>query len=168
MFFGRKPTASGPSSKLDQVISDALPGTDDATRRIVTAIAGLLGSVGYADRELTAPEGAAIRQLLQTVQGIGEHEAGGIFSALQTHVLELSTIESPRHARTLVELGDRDLRLHVLDLLVQVAAADGTISQNEVVVLRQLTTSLGLEQHDYNALQKAHRGALATLRNNED
>jgi uncharacterized tellurite resistance protein B-like protein len=163
MFF-RKQAPTGPSSQLDSVISSALPGADDTTRRIVTAIAGLLGSVGYADRELAASEGDAIRRLLQTVHGIGPAESSSIFGALQTHVVILSTVEAPRHARTLLELGDRDLRLHVLDLMLQVAAADGTISQNEVVVLRHLTTALGLEQQDYNALQSAHKDSLGTLK----
>lgn len=166
MFFRRSqsPNPSG-ASQLDGVIESALPNVDRDTRRIVTAIAGLLGSVSYADRELAASEAKAIRELLQTVHGIGANEAAAIFSALETHVLTLSTVEAPRHARTLVELGDRDLRLHVLDLLIQVAVADGTISQNEVVVLRQLTTALGLEQSDYNQRQSVHKASLASLRN---
>jgi uncharacterized tellurite resistance protein B-like protein len=163
MFFRRQRTPSEPVSQLDSVIANALPDSDDTTRRIVTSIAGLLGSVGYADRSLTSQESTAIRSLLQTVHGIGPVEANKIHDALQTHVVVLSTVEAPRHARALVELGDRELRLHVLDLMLQVAAADGTISHNEVVVLRQLTTALGLDQQDYNALQSAHKRALGTL-----
>jgi uncharacterized tellurite resistance protein B-like protein len=163
MFFRRPQASNAPSSQLDDVIASALPDVDAATRRIVTAIAGLLGSVSYADRELAPSETKAVRQLLQTVNGIGPTEAAAIWNSMQTHVVALSTVETPRHARTLVELGDRDLRLHVLDLLVQVAVADGTISQNEVVVLRQLTTSLGLEQGDYNRLQSVHKTALGSL-----
>lgn len=163
MFFRQKPSQNAHVSELASVIADALPGADDATRRIVTAIAGLLGSVGYADRQLDANEGEAIRRLLQTVSGIGPVEAEAIFGALKTHVVVLSTVEAPRHARALVELGERDLRIHVLDLLLEVASADGTISHNEVVVLRQLTTALGLDQDDYNHLQSAHKAKLGTL-----
>lgn len=163
MFFRRTQSQTQSGSQLDGVIADALPNVDPDTRRIVTAIAGLLGSVSYADRDLAASEANAIRELLQTVHGIGPGEASAIFSALEQHVLTLSTVEAPRHARTLVELGNRDLRLHVLDLLIQVAVADGTISHNEVVVLRQLTTALGLDQSDYNQLQSQHKAALASL-----
>jgi uncharacterized tellurite resistance protein B-like protein len=88
--------------------------------------------------------------------------------ALRTHLISVTTLETPRHTRALVELTDRDLRLHVLDLLIQVSAADGVISHNEVVVMRQLTTALGLDQADYNALQNSHRHKLSSLRDAED
>jgi hypothetical protein len=47
---------------------------------------------------------------------------------------------------------------------LEVAAADDDISDEEVKVLRQLTTSLGLEQSDYNELQLQHRDKLAALK----
>jgi uncharacterized tellurite resistance protein B-like protein len=48
--------------------------------------------------------------------------------------------------------------------LLEVAAADHEITHNEVTVLRQLTTALGLEQADYNTAQEKHRAKLSALR----
>jgi uncharacterized tellurite resistance protein B-like protein len=84
-------------------------------------------------------------------------------SALQDEIVAISSTELARDARTLMELADRDLRLHTLELLLELAAADDTIAQQEVVVLRQVTKALGLEQSDYNRLQAKHRALLASL-----
>ena len=73
-------------------------------------------------------------------------------------------MHSIRFARALKDLGTHDLRLHVLEMLVSLAAADDSISQAEVNNLRQLTRALGLEQDDYNRVQSEHRQKLQTLR----
>lgn len=59
------------------------------------------------------------------------------------------------------------MRLHVLDMLLDVAAVDYDISSTEVVFLRQVTQALGLEQNDYNDLQSKHRTLLTTLQNDK-
>ena len=62
------------------------------------------------------------------------------------------------------ELGDRELRVEVLDVLVDVAAADGVLSTPETNLLRQVTTALGLSQTDYNEAQSRHRERLTALK----
>jgi uncharacterized tellurite resistance protein B-like protein len=84
--------------------------------------------------------------------------------ALTTHRVELSSVHAIRFARTLNDLGTPELRLHVLGMLVALAATDDSISQSEVNNLRQVTRALGLEQDDYNRLQAEHRSKLQTLR----
>jgi hypothetical protein len=49
-------------------------------------------------------------------------------------------------------------------MLLDLAAADGTISHDEVVLLRNTTQALGLAQGDYNSLQSRHRGRLSALK----
>lgn len=164
MFFRRRKPAPSDESELAGIIGSTLPQADAETRQIVTAVAGLFGCVSYADREFSPKESAAVRALLQTIVGIDERSADAIVDALAQNIVHVSTVEAPRYARTLKQLGDRELRLHVLSMLLEVAAADHEISQAEAVMLRQLTTSLGLEQSDYNALQASHRDKLASLK----
>ncbi|MFW5740215.1 MAG: TerB family tellurite resistance protein, partial [Myxococcota bacterium] len=64
--------------------------------------------------------------------------------------------------RDLKELTEPHVRREILDVLVDLAAADGEIALPEVNLLRQLTTALGLTQADYNASQARHRDKLAT------
>ncbi len=134
----------------------ALPDADPDTVAVVSACAGLLAVVAYADREFSAVERERVRSQLETVSGIGSAGAAAVASVLKAHVVELSTVHATRFTRTLKELGDRDLRLHVLEMLIELCAHDEQLHQAEVVLLRQTTASLGLEQDDYNRLQAAH------------
>lgn len=166
MFFRSKKPPEAPSSDLGAVVARCLRDADEDTVSIVTAVAGLLGCVCYADREVSDREAQMVRNLLQTVDGIGAKEADVILTAIADNIITISTTQATRYARTLKALGDDSLRRHVLDMMLDVATVDSHLSNEEVVVLRQLTQSLGLEQSDYNALQQKHRNILATLTSN--
>lgn len=163
MFFRSKKPPQGPTFDLATVVSRCLPDAEPDTVNIVTAVAGLLGCICYADRDVTERESHMVRNLLQTVQGLGSKEADAILDAIARNIITISTTQVTRYARTLKALAERDLRRHVLDMMLDVATVDSHLSNEEVVVLRQVTQSLGLEQSDYNELQQKHRSVLATL-----
>ncbi|MET0410249.1 MAG: TerB family tellurite resistance protein [Polyangiaceae bacterium] len=160
--FGRKnpPPPDTADTHLFAAVRAALPDADDDTVAIVSACAGLLASVAYADREFSATELARARELLATVSGIGPSGAESIAQLLESKVLELSTVHASRFTRTLRDLADHELRLHVLGMLVELCAADDELKSQEVALLRQTTSALGLEQDDYNRLQDAHKDKL--------
>ena len=149
---------------LESVVRRAMPEADGDTVAIVAACAGLLAGVAYADRDFSAAEAKEIERQLGAIEGIGPGGVQAIASALELHRVELASVHTVRFARTLKELGTRDLREHVLGMLVALAATDDTITQAEVNALRQLTNALGLEQADYNRLQAEHKQKLGTLR----
>jgi uncharacterized tellurite resistance protein B-like protein len=151
------------SARLLELVRRELPDADDATCLVVTAMAGLLGAVAYADRDYTDAEELRVRAELARVQGMTERGTDAICGALRAHIVEVSTVETPRYCRALMEFGDRDLRYEILGVLVEVAAADGRISAVETNMLRQLTKSLGLSQDDYTALQARYRERLSVL-----
>lgn len=161
--FGRKtpPTPETADVQLLGAVRAALPAADEDTVAIVSACAGLLAVVAYADREFSAAERERVRSQLETVSGIGAAGAGAVASVLEAHVVELSTVHATRFTRVLKELGARELRLHVLEMLVELCAHDEQLRQAEVVLLRQTATSLGLDQDDYNRLQAAHAHKLS-------
>lgn len=137
---------------------------DEDTISIVTACAGLLACVGYADRRLSRDELDRTERLLSSVGGLDARGRQAIVAALEANVVELSSVHAVRFARTLKELGDRELRLHVVAMLLDLASADEQIAHAEVNTLRQVTQGLGLTQDDYNRLQSHHKQKLATLR----
>ncbi len=137
---------------------------DAESARIVAAIAGLLGSIAYADRQYAAVEEQRIRQELARVHGLTPAGVEAICTALREHLVEISTVEAPVYARELLALADHELRLEVLDALVDLAAADDEITVAETNVLRLTATALGLTQHDYNTAQSRHREKLKVLR----
>lgn len=152
------------AESLVAVVRAELPGADAETVRVVTAIAGLLAAVAYADRDFSEAEDTRLRAELGRIDGMTEDGVRAIAAALRKHVVEIATVQVPRYARVLVDLADRELRKEVLESLVELSAADGEITHAETNVLRQLTTSLGLSQADYNEAQQHHRERLAVLR----
>ena len=140
------PKAPDASQVLLNAVRQQLPEADDESARIVTAIAGLLAGVAYADGEFSSEERAMLRGELLRVNGISERGVDEICDVLHTHIVLVSTTESQRFTRELRDLADHELRLHVLDLMVELAAADGVISHDEVQMLRRTTGALGLTQ----------------------
>lgn len=168
--FGRwlKPAAASSepegAEQITHLVREHLRSVDDETVRVVAAIASLLGAVAYADRNYSETEERHVREALGRVQGMTAAGIDAICAALRRHVVELSTVQIPRAARALRELGDRELRLEVLDALLDLAAADRDLSSSETGMLRTITTALGLSADDYLASQTRHRELLSVLK----
>lgn len=146
--------------ELENVVRRHLGAADPGLVSIVTAVAGLFSVIAYADRDHSAAERAAIQEQLGRIPGLDPVAVGAVQDVLDRHILPLSTKYVQRFTRTLRDEADAEMRLEVLDVLLAVAAADGTISHSEIVSLRNLTTALGLTQGDYNRLQETYRGHL--------
>jgi uncharacterized tellurite resistance protein B-like protein len=145
-------------------VREHLPGADDETARVVAALGGLLAAVAYADRNYSSEEESVVKKLLARVHGMTDAGIEAICDAMRRHVVEASTVGIPRFTRELRELGDHELRRDVLEALVDLAAADGRVTMSETNLLRQITTSLGLSQSDYNEAQARHRDRLSILK----
>jgi uncharacterized tellurite resistance protein B-like protein len=159
--------ATEPVSGADALrvsIGRELPEADADTVTVVTSMAGLLGAVAYADRNYSAAEEARVRQELERVQGMSVAGIDAICKVLREHIVEISTVQIPRYARALVELADVELRREILSALIDLAAADSSISVLETNLLRHITKSLGLSQETYVELQARHRQHLDALR----
>jgi uncharacterized tellurite resistance protein B-like protein len=144
-------------------VQGELPDSDPATLEIVVAVAGLLAAVAYADRRYSDEEDRRVREELGRLHGMSPEGVDAICGVLARHAREFSTVGVPTFCRSLVELGERELRLEVLGMLVELAAADGTIATAESNLLRLATRALGLTQDDYNLAQARHRAALGVL-----
>src|SRR6476619_3738283 len=108
--FGRwlKSAAEAPAGaeQIRHVVAAQLPEADAESVLVVTAIAGLLGTVAYADRNYSEAEELRVRQELERVHGMTRAGIDAICSALRSHIVEVSTVQAPRYSRLLVELGD--------------------------------------------------------------
>ena len=159
----RKQELTG-AEALEAAVRRELPAADLETVQVVSAMTGLLGAVAYADRDFSQAEEERLLAELARIHGMTADGARAIAGALRKHVLAVTSVGVPHYCRALRELGDRELRLEVLEALVGLAAADGVIDQAEVNLVRQVTSSLGLSQDDYNDAQARHRDKLASLR----
>jgi uncharacterized tellurite resistance protein B-like protein len=148
---------------LYETVERALGRRDPELVRIVASMAGLLTCVAYADMDFDEREVGRIRALLGGVRGLSPAAVEAIVAVLRTDAVRISGAEATVYARELLELTAEDTRVELLDALVDVAAADGTISLAETNVLRPVAHALGLSQAEYNRAQARHRDKLAVL-----
>ena len=149
---------------LQASVARELPSADTETIAVVASITGLLGIVAYADRSYSDAEEARVRHELARVHGMTDSGIDAICKTLREHIVEISAVQMPRYARALRDLGDDEVRREVLGALIDLAAIDASISLAETNLLRQITKSLGLSQHDYVELQERHRQHLEALK----
>src|SRR5438552_12067940 len=83
-----------------------LPDADEETVRVVTCIAGLLGTVAYADRDYAPVEEQRVRAELARVNGMPSAGIDAIADALRRNIVEVSTVQVQRYCRSLRELAD--------------------------------------------------------------
>jgi uncharacterized tellurite resistance protein B-like protein len=148
---------------LREAVQRALGDVDPTMVRVVTAIAGLLSAVAYADRKISAAEADHLRAELGRIHGFPAEHVEAVVDVLKEQALRLSTSFVPRFTRTLREELPEEGRFEVLDALLGMAAADGAITHAEVASLRNMSTALGLSQEHYNVLQEKHRTKLSFL-----
>lgn len=137
---------------------------DEESLLVVSAIVGLLGAVAYADSDYSPVEQQRVQQELSRIEGLSHRGVEVVCEALKRHIVEVSTVQLPHYSRILRELADIELRLQVLEMLLALAAADQEITSPETNVIRQIATSMGLTQRDYNAAQQKYREHLSVLR----
>lgn len=166
MFFRRNKARDVPKharERLAQLVDEHLPEADEPTRRIVTAVAGLLARVAYADGEYAPEEQAALRRELGRVHGLEAHGVHAISELVKDEIAQVALLGDHDWTRDLKEHASRELRIEVLEVLLEMAAADHVLTHAETVQLRRITKALGLTQREYNELQAKHRDKLSVL-----
>jgi uncharacterized tellurite resistance protein B-like protein len=167
MSFRRKdaPKQVSPEARdrLAEIVEQYLADADEATRRIVTAVAGLLAKIAYADGHYSTQEETAIQKELSRVHGLSQAGVDAICGLLADQIGRVALLGDHDWTRDLRELADRELRLEVLEVLVEMAVADQVLKHDEQTQLRRIAKALSLTQDEYNAVQAKHRDKLSTL-----
>jgi len=151
------------SDPLGDVVREHMADADDDAQRVVIGVAGLLACVAFADHEYHPNEERMVREELGRIHGLSPRAADAICAVLSAQIGPIVAAGDHRWVRDLRELTDREQRLEILDVLLDLAAADDEFSMTEANYLRRLATALGLEQAEYNEAQAKHRKKLTTL-----
>lgn len=149
---------------LYSTVKTALSDGDDVHARIVASVAALLVCVAYADMEYAPEEEGVLKATLERVHGLDAAGVDAILVVLRAHTVTIASGEASSYARELLELTDEEFRLDLLDVLVDVAAADERITVAETNMLRSVARHLGLSQQHYNDSQARHRSMLSVLK----
>lgn len=164
---GEETRAKAPARGADRLraaVAAHMPEAGEEAHRLVTAVAGLLACVAYADQSLATAEEARVREELGRIHGLSPAGVDAIARVLQEEIAAVTSTGDHGWVRDLRDLADRDMRVELLEVLVDLGAADEELSLAEVNYLRRLTTALGLEQSDYDTAQAHHRDKLSTLK----
>src|SRR6187455_1097397 len=86
--------AASADQLLRAVVRRALPRADTDTVSIVSACAGLLAGVAYADRDFSPAEAKEIERQLGAVEGIGPEGTQAIAHVLELHRIELANVHT--------------------------------------------------------------------------
>ncbi|HET8937175.1 MAG TPA: TerB family tellurite resistance protein [Polyangiales bacterium] len=167
MFFKRVMKPAAPSTGTDvlrEVVQTEMKGADPESARIVVAVAGLLASVAHADRRYTAQEKAYMHDALQRLDGLTAEGADAVCAVIEKQGVTIGAHNPHAFTRELRDRTDVELRREVLEVLVDLAAADGELSLSETDLLRRTCSALGLTPQDYLNAQARHREKLSTLK----
>lgn len=167
MFFKRAMKPAAPSTGVDvlrDVVQVEMKTAEPESARIVVAVAGLLASVAHADRRYTPQEKAYMHDALRRLDGLTAEGADAVCAVIEKQGVTIGAQNPQAFTRELRERTDVELRREVLDVLVDLAAADGELSLSETDLLRRTCTALGLEPQDYLQAQQRHRDKLSTLK----
>ena len=135
---------------------------EDEVKRI-TAYAGLLGKVAYADLEVSAAEEARVRELLADELGLSAVDAEAVGGLLRAQRARLFLVEDYVYARLVNELCDREAKLALLRCLFAVAAADGAVTGEEDATIGNVARDLRLSQGDFIEARSTVRQSLAWM-----
>lgn len=167
MFFRKKRARRAPPATVGEallaLVREHMPDAEEAEVRIVAAVAGLLASVAYADGEYSRDEAREVERLLGRIHGLPPRAVEAVAALLGDRVAELARGDVHEHTRAIKEGTEREARIEVLDVLMELAAADGSISVAETELLRRVAKLLGLSGPEYTAVQARHRDKLSVI-----
>ena len=148
-------------------MSNAL-GSDSGTDvDVFAAILGLIAATAHADGVIDPKELITIENELTRIPVFSKESA----KALVTLVPLLGgAVHTELHnwARLLRDKTSVETRLDLLDVLLEISAADNSISLDETNLMRRIATLLGLDASVYSHIQTRHRDKLAVLLRNVD
>ncbi len=152
------PPSSHPLTSAIRARLDRLP---DARAEYVAAFAGLLVRVAYADRTITEPERAALRDQLVARAGLTPDEADTVADLLVHEAI--AGIEYSALTRTFNEIASEAEKEQLLDCLYAVATADDSASLVEDDEIRAVARALMLSHEQFIAVRLRYKDKLEIL-----
>jgi uncharacterized tellurite resistance protein B-like protein len=130
-------------------IAPLVEGHTEDEIRLITGCAGLLGTVAYADMDMSAAERDKIGSILTEYLHLSPRQVAAIQKLITNHRIQLFALEDHVYPRLINAVTDRAQRMDLLRLLFALAAADRAISSDEEATLRTVAEGLQLRHRDY-------------------
>ncbi|MGD8862156.1 MAG: TerB family tellurite resistance protein [Myxococcales bacterium] len=141
-----------PASVLTRVVRERMTGASEESIAVVVAMAGVLAQVAFADRRYTEPERVRVEEELSQVLGFDAQDVQAVSAALAEHMDLLSDEPFDHHAEVLRTHLDKAMRAEAVHVLVDLAAADDELTDDEERVIRGVARSLWVDEALLEAL----------------
>ncbi|ATH08751.1 hypothetical protein BIY24_12580 [Halobacteriovorax marinus] len=153
-----------PKSVLQSKVQEQFPNYPESKRILISCLAGLCARIAYVDFDISPKEKDAIKGALSKWMNLSEEEADFVATSALDEVKELSGIEPRKYCTALNDLLDNDDKLHILESLFQVSAADGNVEELESEEIRIIATALLLEHKHFIAARATVAKYLGALK----
>ena len=137
-------------------------GTDRA--RHLACFAYILTRPARADHEITDLEAARMREIVMREAGASESEAAAIVRVARDVARTSGGTEDFLITREFERRATRDEKLHLLDCLFEIGAADASILTIEDNEIRRVASELRLDHADFIDVRRKHLEHLEVLK----
>lgn len=150
-FLDRKRRRPGPTSEASDAvgaISQSLEELPEQQRRFVAAFAYLLGRVANADGVITDEERKGMATIVEHVGGLEEAHAKLVLDIARRQNELFGSTENFLVAREFRSISGREQRRRLLKCLIEIAVADGTISNDEENEIGLIGAEIGFTRRE--------------------
>ena len=148
---------------LDE-IETVLAAVTPERARYLACFAYILTRPARADHQVTDDEAARMRAIMVEQAGVSEEQAAAVVRVARDAAKQAGGTEDFLVTREFERIATREEKLHLLDCLFSISAADASILTVEDNEVRRVASELKLEHADYIAVRRAHLEHLEVLR----
>jgi uncharacterized tellurite resistance protein B-like protein len=162
--FGEARPESAAERDTVRKIVDELDHLPPDRARYVATFAFILSRVAHADLEISDHETREMERIVMEDGGLPEGQAMIVVQMAKTQSLLFGGTDNFSVTKEFAKISDRSQRIALLRCLFSVSAADGSISEVESHVIRQVADEIGLDRSDFAELRSEFRDRLSVLR----
>ena len=154
---------SDPENRLEE-IETVLAGLGTERARHLACFAYILTRPARADHQVTDGEALRMQQIVVAHAGVTEAQAEAIVRIAREAARQSGGTEDFIITREFERGATREEKLHLLDCLFQIGAADASILTVEDNEIRRVASELRLDHIDYINVRRNHLDHLEVLR----
>jgi uncharacterized tellurite resistance protein B-like protein len=158
--FGDTPDADNSLGAIEA----ALAGLGTERARHLACFAYILTRPARADHEVSDGEAARMREIVMREAGISESEAAAIVRVARDAARTSGGTEDFLITREFERRATREEKLHLLDCLFEISAADAAILTIEDNEIRRVASELKLDHPDFIDVRRKHLEHLEVLK----
>ncbi|NLV31632.1 MAG: TerB family tellurite resistance protein [Acidobacteria bacterium] len=159
----RSEDPSSPETATVRKIIQALDQLEPARAKFLAAFAYLLSRAARADLEISPEETGVMERIVSRQGGLPDEQAAFVIQLAKTQNILFGATENYLVTREFNAIATHEEKMHLLDCIYAVAAADGSVSTVEDNEISQIADELRIEHPDFISVRTRYRGQLAVL-----